>query len=365
MAKPTKRKRSSAVGPDEGGEPLKPSSSSLQSTSVETPFHIYRPARSRKSKKQKGPKGVVSWTEPVQPEDDQFSGSLAIPYTVRPQQMWNSMRKYRNFTGRGADASDSDEPDRSFWVARVIEIRAKDQHHVYLRVYWMYWPEELPGGARYYHGKRELVASNHMDIIDAMTVCGKVDLQRLEEGDDDPPSHDLYWRQTFSLIDQKLSASLRIAPSTLCHYVLTKSSPQDLTTYCVCRKFHNPDTELIRCSNPHCTMWLHRDCILDDVLAKTHKRITSGSPDPALDTPGKDNDTRPGSESGDGAPPWKNLFSARLEFRNESGDAESKPKVLISDLRGESDFDDSSGIGKGLKTWEEDIVCLQCLETIA
>lgn len=31
------------------------------------------------------------------------------------------------------------------WVARILEIRAADEHHVYARIYWMYWPDELPG----------------------------------------------------------------------------------------------------------------------------------------------------------------------------------------------------------------------------
>lgn len=57
------------------------------------------------------------------------------------------------------------------WVARILEIRARDEHHVYARVYWMYWPDELPLGTRDgkksvcgrqpYHGENELIASNH------------------------------------------------------------------------------------------------------------------------------------------------------------------------------------------------------------
>ncbi len=57
------------------------------------------------------------------------------------------------------------------WVARILEIRASDEHHVYARVCWMYWPDELPQGTRAgkkairgrqpYHGINELVASNH------------------------------------------------------------------------------------------------------------------------------------------------------------------------------------------------------------
>ena len=57
------------------------------------------------------------------------------------------------------------------WVARILEIRASDEHHVYARVYWMYWPDELPQGThdgkktvqgrQPYHGMNELIASNH------------------------------------------------------------------------------------------------------------------------------------------------------------------------------------------------------------
>ncbi len=57
------------------------------------------------------------------------------------------------------------------WVARILEIRAADEHHVYARVYWMYWPDELPSGTldgkktvqgrQPYHGQNELIASNH------------------------------------------------------------------------------------------------------------------------------------------------------------------------------------------------------------
>lgn len=58
-----------------------------------------------------------------------------------------------------------------YWVARILEIRAADEHHVYARVYWMYSPEEIPAnstdrratvsGRQPYHGANELIASNH------------------------------------------------------------------------------------------------------------------------------------------------------------------------------------------------------------
>jgi hypothetical protein len=57
------------------------------------------------------------------------------------------------------------------WVARILEIRAADEQHVYARVNWMYSPDELPKrtldgkrlveGRQPYHGQNELIASNH------------------------------------------------------------------------------------------------------------------------------------------------------------------------------------------------------------
>lgn len=57
------------------------------------------------------------------------------------------------------------------WVAYILEIRASDPDHVYVRIYWMYRPDDLPRGTndgmrviqgrQSYHGMDELIASNH------------------------------------------------------------------------------------------------------------------------------------------------------------------------------------------------------------
>jgi hypothetical protein len=67
------------------------------------------------------------------------------------------------------------------WVARILEVRASDEHHVYARVYWMYWPDEfwlgttVDGkpitGRQPYHGQHELVASNHSELGIFNTPC--------------------------------------------------------------------------------------------------------------------------------------------------------------------------------------------------
>ena len=84
-----------------------------------------------------------------------------------------------------SDESKSTKPPEKEWVARILEIRASDEHHVYARIYWMYSPDEIPAGARDannnavsgrqpYHGQNELIASNH-----SKTVLGDILYQQL------------------------------------------------------------------------------------------------------------------------------------------------------------------------------------------
>jgi hypothetical protein len=60
------------------------------------------------------------------------------------------------------------------WVAQILEIRAVDEQHVFVRVAWLYWPQEIPRrtldrgkfvqGRQPYHGTHELIASNHSKL---------------------------------------------------------------------------------------------------------------------------------------------------------------------------------------------------------
>jgi hypothetical protein len=65
------------------------------------------------------------------------------------------------------------DESRRPWIAYILEIRAADENSVFARVYWMYWPDELPPGTfngkksiqgrQPYHGHNELIASNHSE----------------------------------------------------------------------------------------------------------------------------------------------------------------------------------------------------------
>ena len=67
----------------------------------------------------------------------------------------------------------------------MLEVRALDSEHVYVRVAWLNQPEDLDTGRKAYHGRNELIPTNQIDIIDAMTVNGKLPVYHWNEEDDE------------------------------------------------------------------------------------------------------------------------------------------------------------------------------------
>ncbi len=91
--------------------------------------------------------------------------------------------------------------------------------HVYLRVCWFYSPNKLPHGRERYHGKRELVASDSMSMIDASSVRGHADaVQWIESREDPLPGYPrLCWRQAYNVSMQKFCVS-DFSPTSLFFY---------------------------------------------------------------------------------------------------------------------------------------------------
>ncbi|KAI0195465.1 hypothetical protein F4808DRAFT_330426 [Astrocystis sublimbata] len=210
-------------------------------------------------------------------------------YQVVPHQKWMNMARYNSFVLNGvkyysegfifvANSSTIErqrnpgEPRTSRkseddWVARILEIRASDEHHVYARVYWMYWPDELPAGTREgkrhvegrqpYHGQNELIASNHMDVINVVSVTAQAKVNQWDETNEDEVQEALYWRQAFDVRSMELSSAL----------------PR-----CKCNRPENPDSQLLNCTNTDCKMWLHDDCLVHEALMKTFARLGADKP---------------------------------------------------------------------------------------
>lgn len=111
------------------------------------------------------------------------------------------------------ETTESGDEDLIHWKAQILEVRAVDENHVYLRIVWLYRPQDLPDGPKKYHGIYELVPSNYLQVVNAMTVNKKIIVQRWDENqEDEPPGDDgeYYWRQTFDALTNTASVrSLR------------------------------------------------------------------------------------------------------------------------------------------------------------
>ena len=162
------------------------------------------------------------------------------------------------------------EYDRAnLWVAKVLEVRAADSQHVYLRVFWLYWPDELPMGRQPYHGANELIMSNAMEIVDAMTVSSAAEVKRWHEDDDDREQDDLgekFWRQFLDV--QKLGISK-----------LSMSALTEVRRHCICQDFYNPDETMFKCARTEqgCGIWNHEKCLVDAILQQTYQRLVENS----------------------------------------------------------------------------------------
>ncbi|KAK0630063.1 hypothetical protein B0T17DRAFT_209059 [Bombardia bombarda] len=218
--------------------------------------------------------------------------TMDVHWQVDPAKKWTDMTRYNSFVLNGIKyfsegfiyvANDSSiERQKSVansepmhprkksdddWVARILEIRASDEHHVYARVYWMYWPDELPQGThdnkrtvqgrQPYHGINELIASNHMDIINVVSVTSPATVKQWFEENDEEIQNALYWRQAFDVRTYELST---------------------VELVCSCNSPANPDKLLIGCTDETCKKWMHVQCIIDEALRRTYNELGTDKP---------------------------------------------------------------------------------------
>ncbi|RYP54115.1 hypothetical protein DL768_001117 [Monosporascus sp. mg162] len=103
-----------------------------------------------------------------------FSPLGEFHYQIQPSKEWNNMRQYSSFSYKDSNYFEKDfvfvnseglqlsEKSDEDLVAKILEIRASDEHHIYARVCW-YSPDELPSGRQSYQGQHEVIALNRSD----------------------------------------------------------------------------------------------------------------------------------------------------------------------------------------------------------
>ncbi|KID82053.1 ebs-bah-phd domain-containing protein [Metarhizium guizhouense ARSEF 977] len=148
--------------------------------------------------------------------------TMDLSYFIKPEKLWLDMTRYNSFvpndTAVGQQIGAAENLKQlGYWVAKILEIRASDENHVYARIYWMYSSDDLPRDAfggdimprerQYCHSHNELVASNHMDIINVISVVAKANVRQEGELDEHKFKRGLYWRQAFDYLTSQLSSA--------------------------------------------------------------------------------------------------------------------------------------------------------------
>ena len=87
-------------------------------------------------------------------------------------------------------------------IGHILEIKSLDAFHTYIRVYWMYKPQDL-GLAQQYEPS-ELIASNHMDVVAASRIVQGVSVAHRTEASGPVPSGSLFWRQHYNVLTKAL-----------------------------------------------------------------------------------------------------------------------------------------------------------------
>ena len=220
-----------------------------------------------------------------------------ITYSISPGSLWNSMSVYKhckmlgqNFsqgdivyvnhilpvpTPPGEDASDIEKlayDKATLWIGRILECRASDPSHVFLRVMWLYWPDELPMGRQIYHGSRELVASNSIDVVDAQSITSHAEVSFWDEYDDeiDAKLGEWYWRQTFDLNKYTKWRKAGRKGGNMA------TSLGQIIRHCVCETEYNPDDTMFKCTNKKCGLWNHEECLADAILEDVYGKSLRG-----------------------------------------------------------------------------------------
>lgn len=259
--------------------------------------------------------------------------------------------------------------ERETWAARILEIRALDNTHVYLRLFWFYSPDDLPQGRKLYHGDEELIASNDMDIVDACRIVGHAEISHWKETDSDdlPDYGSFYWRQTYDVTTGKLSVRqphLSLFPSPFTTATNHSPPPQDLETHCICAEPHDPEVPLIRCTNPSCGLRMHQGCIIanhlvtlheDAAAAPTPTTITTTTTPTPTTTSSKRRARNPPAPHAPRAPRRRTSlhdFNVRIvdldDPHNHDGHV-APPRMRVEDCRRSKPL-----------VWRREIVCLDC-----
>lgn len=343
-------------------------------------FTLECPARKARKNGKKNA-GLDDVFGPMQ-EDGGFP-ELKIDYSIRPGKDWTDLKTFRFFKIQGEIFSTGslvhinrrmpppDPPDaqasdgeilafdkENYWVGRVLEVKAASTAEVWLRVFWLYWPEELPRGRQEYHGNQELIMSNHMAIVDAKSVASMADINHWDEEDQDQTVGYRFWRQFFDVEKQDTKGG----------------GMSSIRRYCICNEYHNPDQTMFKCPNSNCGIWIHQKCMEEAIVEKRNTEAvadeksveakTKHVPDSKLAQPRPEEEIRPENEV-DHKPLGQaaNCQSVTKPLNNQptGGDGVFNAEMSVDETGADgTSVIITGGMAQNLEMWPEGDHCLRC-----
>ncbi|KAJ6481896.1 hypothetical protein C8R45DRAFT_1003382 [Mycena sanguinolenta] len=214
----------------------------------------------------------------------------------------------------GREVGDPDLQSHDYWICKIVDVRARNEHDVWALVEWLYSASDAArinkGFDGSHCGKYERLQSNHRDCVSSNCFDG---LARVKQFD---PT---------SLDQEKISGD-----EFYCRYTVNttnKSISPTPTPTCICGCLYNPSDPALKsvmhlCLQPSCRKYYHRGCVTPTRTSTPYERIHFIMTDP--DT--GESVRLPLNESASAEPPKKR--------RRASGIATDTPSTLpaIGDL---------------------------------
>jgi hypothetical protein len=116
-------------------------------------------------------------------------------------------------------------------------------------VTWVYRPEDIVGGRKAFHGAREVMVSDHSDVVSAGSILGKCTVVTLREYEDIVAGGG---RDDAALFFTRFRYS---AAKKVC-------TPRLVPAFCSCSMPYNPDAGHMCACTGGCRDWYHVPCLM-------------------------------------------------------------------------------------------------------
>ncbi|KAF2422385.1 hypothetical protein EJ08DRAFT_653169 [Tothia fuscella] len=153
-----------------------------------------------------------------------FDKRLDFPLAVKEAEVWDKMPKFDSLEAEGevywilsnayVVVNDDGQNKRSELV-QIVDIRGANPSHVYVQVHFYFRADHANSYSSALRdqltgSEREVVATNHVQIVEARRLAGLADVMHWTEGTERPTQdHEWFWRQILNVEKQDVMMARR------------------------------------------------------------------------------------------------------------------------------------------------------------